>query len=780
MKRFFLFLIPALLNYAVAAQDIQQAESLVRYVDPFIGTLEMGHTFPGVSVPFGFVQLSPDTDTVPYAKDGKYNPEVYRYCAGYQYLDKTIVGFSHTHFNGTGHSDLGDFLIMPSTGPLQLNPGTADHPESGYRSSFRKETESATPGYYKVFLDEPRVEAEFTASTRVGFHQYTFPKSDSAHIILDLVHGIYNYEGKTLWSNVRVVNDTLIEGFRLTSGWARTRYLYFAMVLSKPIESYGYVNDDKPPYRGFWRRFNIYQNFPEIAGKKIKLFFNFHTAAGEKILIKVGLSSVSMEGALNNLRAEIPGWNFEQVRKNAAAQWEKELSRIRIKGTDDLKVNFYTAFYHALLSPVVYDDVDHRYRGIDQEIHYADGFTNYSVFSLWDTYRALHPFLTLLYPNETSDMVNSMLAHFEQSPEKMLPVWSHHGNENWCMIGYHAVSVIADAYIKGIRGFDVGKALYACVQTAENQLYDGISDYTRYGYLPEDKGNNSASVTLEYAYDDYTLSQFAKAVEMNPGLDPVLRKRAAEMVLTYSRRSENYRNIFDPGTGFIRAKYSDGSWKMPFDPLNTHGQGFIEGNSWNYSFYVPHDIPNYIRMMGGEAVFIRRLDSLFTMHLDDKFFAETEDVTRSGLIGNYVHGNEPSHHIAYLYNWTSKSWKTQERIHQIVNTMYRNKPDGLCGNDDCGQMSAWYLFSVLGFYPVCPGSTNYAIGSPCVPAATIMLANGKILEIKATNLSETNLYIEKATFNGKKLDRPFLDHRELSNGGKLKFLMGPRPAIRNW
>lgn len=776
MKRFLLFLIPALMNYAIPAQNIQQAESLIKYVNPFIGTREMGHTYPGVSVPFGFVQLSPDTDTITYEKDGKYNPEVYRYCAGYQYLDKTIVGFSHTHFNGTGHSDLGDFLIMPSTGPLQLNPGTADHPESGYRSSFRKETEIAFPGYYKVFLDDPRVQAEFTATTRTGFHQYTLPESDSAHIILDLVHGIYNYEGKTLWSSARIVNDTLIQGFRLTSGWARTRYLYFAMVLSKPIESYGYVNADKPPYRGFWRRFNLYQNFPEIVGKKIKLYFNFRTEAGEKILIKVGLSSVSMEGALNNLRAEIPGWNFEQSRANATAAWEKELGRIRIKGTDDLKVNFYTAFYHALLSPVIFEDVDHRYRGIDQEIHRSNGFTNYSVFSLWDTYRALHPFLTLLYPGETSDMVNSMLAHFEQSPEKMLPVWSHHGNENWCMIGYHAVPVIADAYLKGIRGFDAGKALNACVQTAENPLYDGISDYIRYGYLPEDKGNNSASVTLEYAYDDYTIAQFAKALEADLSLDPALRKSAAEKVFTFTRRSENYRNIFDRSTGFIRARFSDGSWKKPFDPLSTHGQGFIEGNSWNYSFYVPHDIRNYIGMLGGEEVFIRRLDSLFTMHLDDKFFAETEDVTRSGLIGNYVHGNEPSHHIAYLYDWTSKPWKTQERIHQIVNTMYRNKPDGLCGNDDCGQMSAWYLFSVLGFYPVCPGSTSYAIGSPCLQAATIMLPNGKKLEIEATNLSEMNLYIEKATFNGKKLDRPFLDHRELSDGGTLKFLMGPKPA----
>lgn len=752
-----------------------QSQSLTDYVNPFIGTQEMGHTFPGASVPFGFVQLSPDTDTIPYEKDGKYNPDVYRYCAGYQYLDKTIVGFSHTHFNGTGHSDLGDFLIIPTVGKLQLNPGTADHPEKGYRSRYRKETEKASPGYYRVHLDDPDVEAEVTATTRAGFHQYTFPESDSAHIILDLIHGIYNYDGKVIWAHVQVHGDTLVTGYRITRGWARSRYIYFALSFSKPFKSHGFRNDEKTVYRGFWRKFNQEENFPEMAGRKIRAHFDFSTAAGEKITIRIGLSAVSTDGALRNLQAEIPHRDFEKTRTEAQKAWENELNRIRIDAPDDRKINFYTALYHALLSPVIYCDVDSLYRGIDQNVHKAEGFTNYTIFSLWDTYRAEQPLLTLLYPERTADMVNSMLAHFDQSPEKMLPVWSHHGNENWCMIGYHSVPAIADAYVKGVRGFDPCRAFRACVTTATNNFYDGIGDYLIYGYVPEDKTVNSASITLEYAYDDHTIAQFARSVigaKDTPGTE---KQFAEDQLPFFTSRSLNYLNLFDPSTGFIRAKTSDGAWKTLFDPLSTAGQGFIEGNSWNYTFFVPHDVSNLIDLMSGEKSFIRRLDSLFTMYLDDRYFKETEDVTRAGLIGNYVHGNEPSHHVPYLYDWTSEPWKTQERVRLIVNTMYRNKPDGLCGNDDCGQMSAWYIFSVLGFYPVCPGTTGYAIGTPGVRSAVITLPGGKIFTIKANDLSDKNIYIQSMLLNGKPLVKPFLDHADLTAGGELIFNMGPRP-----
>jgi predicted alpha-1,2-mannosidase len=774
MKQILLLVSGLFFFSSLSGQEVGTPADLTRFVNPFIGTREMGHTFPGACVPFGFVQLSPDTDTIPYEKEGKYNPAVYRYCAGYQFDDKTIVGFSHTHFNGTGHSDLGDFLIMPMTGPLKLNPGTADKPGSGYRSRFRHETEEASPGYYKVRLDDPGVNAEMTATTRCGFHRYTFPASDSVHVILDLVHGIYNYDGKVLWAYVRVVNDTLITGYRLTSGWARNRYMYFALSFSKPFKSYGFRNEDKPVYRGFWRRFSQYENFPEMAGKKIRSHFDFSMKDDEQILIKIGLSAVSEEGALANLQSEIPHWDFDKTVREARQQWEKELSRIIIEGTDDRKANFYTAMYHSLMSPVIYQDVDAQYRGLDQKIHRADGFTNYTVFSLWDTYRALHPLLTLLYPGRTADMINSMLAHYDQSPEKMLPVWSHHGNENWCMIGYHAVPVIADAYVKGVRGFDTERAFRASLATANNMYYEGIKDYTRYGFVPDDKVNNAASVTLEYAYDDYTIASFARAIGNSADEPDILKMFVLEEMPKFEARSKRFMNIFDPSTGFMRAKRSDGSWKTPFDPLSTHGQGFIEGNSWNYSFFVPQDVPGLIKLMGGESSFVRRLDSLFTMHLDDKYFSETEDVTRVGLIGNYVHGNEPSHHVAYLYNWTSQPWKTQERIHLIVNSMYKNKPDGLCGNDDCGQMSAWYIFSVLGFYPVCPGTTSYAIGTPCVEKATVTLPNGKIFTIVAKGLSDKNYYIRSMTLNGRPLEKPFIDHSDITGGGELIFTMGPK------
>ncbi|MFC2102053.1 GH92 family glycosyl hydrolase [Bacteroidota bacterium] len=752
----------------------QTPDSLTCYVNPFIGTQEMGHTFPGAVVPFGFVQLSPDTDTIPFSIDGKYNPDVYRYCSGYQYDDPTIVGFSHTHFSGTGHSDLGDILLMPTVGRLQLNPGTASDPGSGYRSSYRKATESASPGYYNVYLDEPGVEAELTATIRCGFHRYTFPQSDSAHLILDLDHSIYNYDGKVRWAYIRIVNDSLITGYRITSGWGRTRYIYFAMAFSKAFKSYGFRDEDPLTYKGFWRKFNQQENFPELAGKKLKAYFDFSTRAGEEILVKVGLSAVSIEGAMKNLHAEIPSWDFDRIRMKARKSWEGELQRIKIQAPEEKKVIFYTALYHTLIHPSIYQDVDGRYRGIDTDVHQAYGFTNYTIFSLWDTYRALHPFLALMYPSQTSDMVNSMLAHFDQSPEGMLPVWSHHGNENWCMIGYHGIPVIADAMVKGIRGFDYSKALKASISTATNKHYTGVTDYMDLGFVPEDRVSNSASITLEYAYDDFALSQLADAVSEKAMLADIVKLYALGKAEAFRKRSENFRNLFDTTIRFVRPRFADGTWKEPFDPLNTQGQGFIEGNSWNYSFYIPQDVPTMIQLMGGEEHFISRLDSLFTMHLDDAHFAETEDVTRVGLIGNYVHGNEPSHHVPYLYNWTSQPWKTGERVQQICGTMYRNAPDGLCGNDDCGQMSAWYIFSVLGFYPVCPGTTQYAIGSPSVKEAMLYLGKGKKLKILVNRLQAEDSYIQSVELNGKILETPFLDHDDLIKGGELIFNMGPK------
>jgi len=738
------------------------AQSPASYVNPFIGTNEMGHTYPGATVPFGMVQLSPETDTIQYSVGQGYVKDVYRYCAGYQYSDKTIVGFSHTHFSGTGHSDLGDFLLMPTTGKVQLNPGTANHPESGYRSRFSHDSENAKAGYYSVLLSDYNIKAELTTTQRVGFHRYTFPESNQANIILDMVAGIYNYDGKVVWSSIRVENDTLITGYRQTQGWARERSMYFAMVFSKPIRNYGCRDEAKLAYSDFYRKFNTNKDFPEMSGRKLKTYFSFDTKAGEQILVKFALSPVSTEGALKNLQAEIPGWNFDQVRQQAENDWNKELGRITIDASDEKKIIFYTAMYHAFLSPTLYMDVDGMYRGLDHNNHKAIGFENYTTFSLWDTYRALHPLFTLVQQKRTSDMINSMLAHQQQSVHHILPVWSHHANDNWCMIGYHAVSVIADAYMKGITGFDPQKALDACTASATYAPNDGIGDYMKYGYVPADKSSNAASKTLEYAYDDYCISQMAA------------KMGKADIAAVYAKRAEAYNYTWDAGTGFMRARKSDGTFQSPFDPLSTERQGFIEGNAWNYSLYVPQDPVKLIALHGGNKKFIGHLDSLFNVKLDEKHFAESEDITAAGLIGNYVHGNEPSHHVPYLYVFAGAPFKTQERIHQIVNTMYRNATDGLCGNDDCGQMSAWYVFSSIGFYPVCPGSNEYVIGSPSVEKATLNLENGKQFTVKATNLNDKNIYIQRILLNGIPLTGYILKHEDIIKGGTLEFVMGAR------
>jgi predicted alpha-1,2-mannosidase len=754
-------LIP-LLIFSLLPLCVISQEKLIDFVDPFIGTREMGHTYPGASVPFGMVQLSPDTDTIPYSYGDGYVKEVYRYCAGYQFNDPTITGFSHTHFSGTGHSDLGDFLVMPFTGKVQLNPGSSDHPESGYRSVHDKESEAASPGYYAVFLEEPQVYAELTATTRVGVHRYTFPEATSAGIILDMNSGIYNYPWKTIWASIRVENDTLITGCRQTRGWARDRKIFFAMSFSKPVTGYGFCDNEKVIYNGFYRKFNQVADFPEMAGRNIQAYFSFSTAEREQVVIKVALSAVSTEGAILNLDAEASDLDFDTIRLQAENSWEEELGKIKIEGKETLKRIFYTSLYHSDLSPTIYMDVDGNYRGLDQNIHQAEGFTNYTTFSLWDTYRALHPLFTIIQQERTSDMINSMLAHQGQSVHGILPVWSRHANENWCMIGYHAVPVIADAWMKGIRGFDGQKALQACLASAIYRPYDGIGYYMDYGYVPSDLNSNSASKTLEYAYDDWTIAKMAENLGQS------------SLAKDFLERASSFEFLFDLSTGFIHPKKSDGSWQIPFDPLSIEGQGFIEGNAWNYSLYIPHSPRRLIEFYGGNIRFIVHLDSLFTFELDEKHFGHSEDISKAGIIGNYVHGNEPSHHVPYLYVYAGASWKTQEKVHEIVKAMYRDAPDGLCGNDDCGQMSAWYIFSVLGFYPVCPGSNEYVIGTPSVSKAEISLENGNKFIILAENISDKNIYIQRIVLNGQPYKKLFIRHEDIMAGGELKFIMGPK------
>ena len=766
MKKTLLILILiSLLISCIENQHQTKLPNLIDFVNPMIGTSKMGHVYPGATAPFGMVQLSPQTNfEVMYNNEGKYNKHTYEYCAGYQYKDTTIMGFAHTNFSGTGHSDLGDFLIMPTITNCIKDKLDSSQKSRTFFSGFSHKNEISEPGYYKVKLNKHNIIAELTTTERVGFHQYTFPASNNSKIVLDLVYNVYHHPNKNVWSFVRVENDSTLVGYRQTKGWARTRKQFFAMKFSKPFKSYGHQKFEKITYNGFYRRFNETENFPEFAGKEIKAYFAFDTHKDEKLKIKFALSSVSTKGALKNLNKEIPHWNFEKVKSKTQNKWNKELSVVEADFNNiGEKTNFYTSLYHTMLCPILFEDVDGNYRGLDQNIHKSKGFTNYSIFSLWDTYRALHPLYNIIQPQRNNDMIKSMLAHYDQSVHHMLPIWSHYANENWCMIGYHATSVIADAMLKGVGDFDIEKALEACVKTSNVDYFQGIGEYKKFGYVPDDLSHSSVSKTLEYAYNDWCISEIAN--KMNK----------LEISKQYKKRSANYRNIFDTSIGFMRPKLQSGKFREKFDPLNTHGQGFIEGNAWNYGLYVPHNVKAMINMMGSENQFINRLDSIFEMHLDDKYIAHNEDITREGLMGNYVHGNEPSHHIPYLYNWTNKPYKTQEKVRMIMNKMYLPKVDGLCGNDDAGQMSAWYVFSSLGFYPVCPGSVEYAIGSPLVKEAKIKLPNGKCLLIKCKKQSKENIYVASVKINGKVIHSNFLNHKDIIEGGVLEFEMSSIP-----
>lgn len=739
------------------------AQSTIDRVNPIIGTNGMGHTFPGACQPFGLIQLSPDTDTIPHNIDGKYQPGVYAYCAGYQYKDSSIVGFSHTHFSGTGHSDLGDLLIMPTVGTLQLNPGTADNPDGGYRSRYAHETETAKPGYYEVTLADYGIKAQLTTTQRVGVHKYTYPKqSDKQHLILDLIHGIYNYDGKVLWTQLRVENDTLLTGYRITNGWARANYTYFAISFSKPIQQYGCVEKGEVDYKGGYGKFDMTHNFPDMGGRKLVTYFDFDPKAGSELEVKVALSGVSTAGALKNLQAEAASFSFDQLAAQAAKRWEQALSVIDAKGSDDQLAMLYTSLYHTMINPCVYMDVDGQYRGLDHNIHQADGFTNYTVFSVWDTYRALHPLFNLINRQVNTDIAQSMLQHCAQSVHHALPIWSHMANENWCMIGYHSVSVLADAIAKGLP-IDKEKALQAMISSSTIPYYEGTKEYMEKGYVPLERSGSAGSLTLEYAYDDWTIYQTA------------LRCGNEKVANRYKQRAANYIHVFDPAIGYARPRNNKGAFKTPFSLLSTHGEGFIEGNALNYSFYVPQDVNGLMQMMGEEASFIAKLDSLFTMHLPDAFFAETEDVTKEGLLGGYVQGNEPSHHIPFLYAWTTQPWKTQYWQREIMNKMYRNNIDGLCGNDDCGQMSAWYIFSAMGFYPVCPGTDQYVLGAPYLPYLKISLENGKDFEIRAEKVSDKNRYVKSVRLNGKIHTKGYITQEEIMQGGVLSFEMTAKP-----
>jgi predicted alpha-1,2-mannosidase len=744
---------------ATESHGTQASAADVAYssVDPFIGTQDGGHTFPGAVVPFGMIQLSPDTQI-------RYYKQSYPWAAGYQYQDPTILGFSHTHFSGAGHSDLGDVLVTPIAGDVRIEPGDADKPLSGYRSRFSHDTERAEPGYYAVTLADYGVRAELTATTRVGLHRYTFPAGKPAHVLVDLRSSIYDYPGKVLWSRVRVRPDGAVTGYRETRGWAPGRQLYFAMRFSRPALSQQiYDREPTPDYDPKFAPWHGRDDVLAREGRGLVAVFDFGGLQSPQLLVKVAISAVSEESALRNLDTEAPEWDFDAKRASAAAAWREALSSLEIEAPEPMRRSLYTALYHSLMAPSVFMDVDGSYRGPDHEVHHAQGFVFHSTWSLWDTYRALHPLLTILRPeSDNNDFVRSLLASWRASPDGLLPVWQFHGLETWTMIGYHAVPVIADAYLKGIRGFPADEALEAMVASASNPRYAGLDQYMQLGWVPADKEREGASKTLEYAFDDWTIARMASAMGRN------------DIAARFAARANNWRNVFDPKTGFVRARNSDGHFREPFDPAAAGYYGdYTEGNAWQYSWYAPQDTAELIRSMGGNARFVKKLDELFDAKVDPAKFANVEDI--SGLIGYYAHGNEPSHHIAYLYVYAGAPWRTQERLGQIVASQYQPTPGGLSGNDDLGQMSAWLLFTAMGFYPVTPGAGEYVIGRPFADRMALHLPNGKTFTIVAQSLSAQNGYVGAVLLNGRPLARTFIRHDEIMAGGELRFVMHSRP-----
>ena len=718
-----------------------------RFVRPFVGTQGEGNTYPGAQVPFGMVVLSPDTEK-----------QAWSAASGYEYIDGSLYGFSFLHLSGTGIPDMGDILLQPIVGEARLNPGTKDLKEKGYLSRFSHDRETATPGYYSVMLDDYGVRAELTATNRAGMLRCTFPASKEAHVLLDLSHVLQH---KVIWSRVQVRDSQTLIGMHQVKGWAKERHVYFAARFSKPFKAVRLFSDKKPVK---YDSFTSYRFVSEhhAFGPDVQAVADFETGVGEQILIKVGISALSEAAALRNLDTEMPDWAFEAHVQQARAAWNRELSRFQIEGTDTQKATFYTGAYHAFMAPNEYSDVDGQYRGQDQQAHAAKDFRNHTTFSLWDTYRAVHPLFNLVQPERNRDMVRSLLEAYQQSPDKLLPIWNFWSNETWCMVGYHAVPVIVDAYFKGMQGIDWNLALEACVASATHPTYDGLTDYERLGYVPFDLENESVSKTLEYAYDDACIGRLARALGK------------VDLAQRFEKRAQSYRNLFDPTLGLMRPKDSKGQWMEPFETRAfAHLGPITEGTTWQYTWSVAQDIPGLMGLFGSREAFTRQLDKVFSS--TEKTLADgTDDIL--GRIGDYWHGNEPSHHVAYLYALAGQPWKTQALVRRLIESQYGDKPDSLCGNDDCGQMSAWYLFSAMGFYPVCPGEARYVIGSPALPRITLELGHGKRFTVRAENFSPANVYVQGVSLNGKPWTRIFLPHAAVAAGGELVFTLGPRPA----
>jgi predicted alpha-1,2-mannosidase len=741
---------------ALRADGQNGLESIADYPDPMIGTAGDGHVYPGAAVPFGFVQVSPDTPGT--------NGDL---CSGYQFSATNLWGFSLNHLTGTGCPDLGNILFLPVVGKLKEAPGNT--PEDGYCTGFSHGQEEARAGYYRVFLPEYQVKVELTATTRVGLERYTFPQTTEAHVMLDLWHGLGNHPVETM---LTVEDNHTVSGFRKEIAdscfdSAGMKEYYFVAEFSKPFDSSG-INLEGRRVDG------------KVAhGRDIKAHFDYHTEKDEKLMIRVGLSTVSVEGARRNLRAEAATWDFDQTVAAAKKKWAEALGKIQVESSHaDLKQIFYTALYHTQLTPIVFSDVDGQFRGPDNQVHQATGFEYYSDMSLWDSFRAEQPLLTLMQPRRVNDIIHTMLAHYKILGQQALPLETFAGRESFCMIGNPSISVIAEAYAKGIRNWDASEALSDMMGASERRdeshpSYAGYELYRRQGWIPsrpyDGDGNPSQSVSkvLEFAYDDACLARFARSLGR------------AEIADKYARRSTNWLNVFDPATGFMRGRNSDGSWVTPFDPKVYNFADYTEANAWQYTFFVPQNIPGLIRAMGGDAKFIAKLDEFFNPREKMPYVPWLLD----GVVGMYWHGNEPCHNFAYLYNYAGQPWKTQSRVRQVATAFYRTGPDGMCGNDDCGQMSAWYVFTALGFYPVDPSSGVYVIGSPLVDKATLKLdrafCRGSTFTVIAKNNSAQNLYIQSANLNGQPLTRSWITHQEISDGGELILNMGPTPN-RAW
>ena len=733
MRHISLLAVSLLALAACTPEKQQEADDYTQYVNPFIGTDFTGNTYPGAQVPFGMVQLSPDNGLPGWDR-----------ISGYFYPDTTIAGFSHTHLSGTGAGDLYDISFMPVTRPYKEAPAPL-----GVYSTFSHNDEMASAGYYRVLLKDYNINVELTATERCGIQRYTFPKAE-ASVFLNLKKAM-NWDF-TLDSYIEVVDSMTIRGYRFSQGWSPLQHVYFETRFSKPfmachMDTTSIVTKDRGRI-----------------GTAYIARFDFNTEKDEEILVTTGISGVSMEGAGKNLRAEVSKDDFDYYQAQAAKTWNKQLSKIEVKSsdTDDL-VKFYTALYHSMIAPTIYSDVDGSYYGPDQQIHKADGWTNYSTFSLWDTYRASHPLFTYTEPERANDMIKGFLKFNEQNGA--LPLWNLYGWETNMMIGYHAVPVIVDAYLKGIGNFDPEKALEACIATANRDDYRGIGDYKKLGYVPaygdpKKWENWSLSKTLEYAYDDYCIATMAKKMG---------KKEIAD---EFYKRAQNYRNVYNPATSFMQPRDEKGNFAANFSP-DDYTEDICESNGWQYFWSVPQDLDGLVGLVGSKERFAEKLDSMFTYVPKSK---EALPIFSTGMIGQYAHGNEPSHHVIYLYNKVGQPWKTQKYVAEVLHNLYQNAPDGICGNEDCGQMSAWFVFSSMGFYPVDPISGKYEIGTPIFPEVKMHLANGKTFAVLAPAVSRENIYVQSVKLNGRPYDKSYITHEQIMNGDTLEFEMGNRPG----